>query len=168
MNMDSYIEKTILIHPLDSVKPDGILGFRIGDSMEEVFSRIKRLGLMSDIEIKERKDTINEFEKDSDSKIINTGIGMFEEISRIDFVLNRRDVLNLIQVYFRFCLQTTPQQQVVLLTLKLSMYLGQPQNLLQNMYTWRCGNHNINLSYLTDFDMNNVPVLSFDNDQYMQ
>ena len=39
-------DKEMLLDPLDSIKQNGILGFKLGDTEEEVFSRIKALGLL--------------------------------------------------------------------------------------------------------------------------
>ena len=48
-------DKDMLFEPLASIKRDGILGLKLGDTEEKVLSRIKTLGLLNDEEIKRGK-----------------------------------------------------------------------------------------------------------------
>lgn len=73
-------------------------------------------------------------------------------------------MLDGIQVYFK--LQINPMQHFIQLKDRLSSLLKQsPTNNFQ-LYSWRCGNYNVNLSYLSDFDANNEISLSFDIDSF--
>ena len=44
-------DKEMMLNPLASIKSNGILGISVGETIEEVFSRIKILGLLTEEEI---------------------------------------------------------------------------------------------------------------------
>lgn len=145
------MEITIISDPLSSVKHDGILGFGLGDNKNAVCSKITKLG----INAKEHGMTI----------IIKD-----ERISGISYIqldFNDKNMLCSILVFFHDNVNTTPQQLIVLLVLKLSQYIGKPSLfpedvIQQEMYVWHYGDHKIVLSYGTDFDTSDKVTLSFD------
>lgn len=154
-------DKEMLIKPLASIRPNGILGFRIGDETEEVFSRIRALGLLSDEEIKKEIRTVNVGIDNSESNVIVVGQGMFMDVSSIYLSVNRIG-LNSIIVNIKRLLVVTPQQQLKQLSDLLSLITGKMPMSIFNMYTWNLDSHNIVLSYGTDFDVTDEICLSFD------
>lgn len=87
--MDYNVNKNLLRDPLNTVKPNGILGFIIGDNIDDVFSKIKCQGMMSEKDINEKKQTI-EYDNYAESHLVDIEMGLPEEISRIYLVLNRK------------------------------------------------------------------------------
>lgn len=158
-------DKEILLNPLSSVKSNGILGFQINDSMEDVFSRGKSLNLMSDDEIQKQRSAIVNFGSDVNSKeIVISGDGKFEEISRIVFSWNpNREILDLIMVQFKP--EQNLEMQIVQIREKVSFYLKRPD------YNWRFGHYYITLD-LQPFRLNDdsnisyAPALSFNYDNF--
>lgn len=145
------MEITIISDPLSSVKHDGILGFGLGDNKNTVCSKITKLGINAE----EHGMTITI----EDERISG--------ISYIQLDFNDMNILCSILVFFRDNVNTTPQQHIVLLVLKLSQYIGEPSLfpedvMQQEMYVWHYGDHKIVLSYGTDFDTSDKVTLSFD------
>lgn len=136
--------------PLSSVKHNGILGFAIGDNKDAVYSRITNLGVNAE----NHDSTI--FIEDKEIK----------GISYIQLDFNTQNILDSILVFFCDYENTTPQQLIVLLTLKLSQFIGEPsvypEDVSQEMYVWHYGDHKIVLSYGTFFDVLDKVCLSFD------
>jgi len=77
--------------PIDTIKIDGCLGFKIGDKRELVESRIKHLNLLTDIE---RENYKIKSRLISDS--ITTSTKLFNNIENITFRFNPNDVLSTI------------------------------------------------------------------------
>ena len=154
-----------LLNPLSSVTSNGILGFHINDSMEDVFSRAKSLFLMSDDEIQEQRSAIVNFGNDINSKeIVISGNGKFEEISRIVFSWNPiSKILDLIMVQFKP--EKNLEMQIIQIKEKVSFYLKRPD------HNWRFGHYYITLD-LQPFRLNDdsnisfAPALSFNYDNY--
>lgn len=142
---------TIISDPLSSVKHDGILGFGLGDDKNTVCSKIAKIGINAE----EHGMTII-IEEES-----------INGISYIQLDFNDKNMLCSILVFFHDNVNTTPQQLIVLLVLKLSQYIGKPSLfpedvIQQEMYVWHYGDHKIVLSYGTDFDVSDKVCLSFD------
>jgi hypothetical protein len=77
--------------PIDTIKIDGCLGFKIGDKRDLVESRIKHLNLLTDIE---RENYKIKSRLISDS--ITTSTKIFNNIENITFRFNSNDVLSTI------------------------------------------------------------------------
>lgn len=157
------LDENLLRDPLNNVKPNGIFGFKIGDTMVDVFSSIKSQGMMSEKDIYEKKKAID-YDNYSESHIVDVEIGIPEEISRISLVLNRQKELDGIQVFFKQ--QINPNQYFMQLKDRLSLLLKASPTYNFNIYSWRCGKYNVNLSYISAFDPGNEISLSFNADNY--
>ena len=145
---------------LELVKSDGILGFRLGDTTEEVFSRIRNLELLSEEEIKEKTQAFKS-EKMYNSVVV-VGQNMFEDVSSIFLSLSSKG-LNSIIVNIKHLLSVTPEQQLRQLSNCLSLIVGKtPTNVMYNMFAWSLSKHKIVLSYGTSFDVTDEICLSFD------
>lgn len=143
---------------LNSLKSDGILDFRLGDTVEEVFSRIRKLKLLSDEEIEDYTQALN-FE-DTNEVVVVVGESVFEDVSGVFLSLSDKG-LNSIIVNIKHLLSVSQEQQLKQLSKLLSLITGQtPINYLYNMYIWNLRSHNIVLSYGTDFDVTDEICLS--------
>ena len=152
-------DKEMLLNPLNSVKPNGILGFRIGDTKEEVFSRIKTLGLLNDGEIMRGKQSVA-------AGIENVGIGdlligkdMFSEISSIQLNINCFG-LKTITVNIKCQQSITPQQQLeqfAIWVISITGKMPKPGSLF-----WDLDNNNLSLYYINS----NEICLEFDKHLY--
>lgn len=152
---------------LEFVKSDGILGFRLGDKKDEVFSKIKTHSLLADEEINEELEAF-ESEFRSDSNVIVVAQGMFEDISSIFLSLNRSGVLDMIIVNIRFNPMVDAEQHINQLKDGVSLLLRQePISVCHNLYTWQFRNHCVTLSYGTDFDVTDEICLSFSIEKHM-
>jgi hypothetical protein len=149
---------------LKLVKSDGILGFRLGDTMEEVFSRISNLKLLSKEEINDEIQLVENI-GDSESHVIVVGQRLFEDVSSVYLNLSHKRLYSII-VNIKHLLFVTPEQQLKQLCDTLSLVIGQTPNIiLCNLYTWNLSSHDIILSYGTDFDVTDEICLSFDNNK---
>lgn len=143
---------------LNSLKSDGILDFRLGDTVEEVFSRIRKQKLLSDEEIEDYTQALN-FE-DTNEVVVVVGESVFEDVSGVFLSLSDKG-LNSIIVNIKHLLSVSQEQQLKQLSKLLSLITGQtPINYLYNMYIWNLRSHNIVLSYGTDFDVTDEICLS--------
>ncbi len=134
-------DKEMLLNPLASVKPNGILGFRLGDKREKVFDRIKELDLFANYE---------------DDKIIIRD-EKISGISRIQLDFNARSMIYTIIVFINH--YALSLQQVLSL---LILYLKtKPKTIGNNMFECRYDFSVITICYLTEFSTSNDIELSF-------
>lgn len=104
--------------PIDSIKIDGCLGFRIGDKRDYVESRIKHLNLLTDID-RENYQIKSRLISDS----ITTSTKMFNNIENITFRFNSNNVLSTIFIVMNNeqCDNATLME---ILIKKFSVFLG--------------------------------------------
>ena len=104
--------------PIDTIKIEGCLGFKIGDKRDLVESRIKHLNLLTDIERENYK-----IKSRLTSNSITTSTKMFNNIENITFRFNSNDVLSTIFIVMNNeqCDNTTLME---ILINKISGFLG--------------------------------------------
>ncbi len=139
--------KEMLLNPLDSIKQDGILGFKLGDTEEEVFSRIKTLGLMNEREIKMGKQSVAVGIEKVEMGDLMVGGDMFSEISSIHLNINRYG-LKTITVNIKRQISISLQQQFERLTVLLIGITGKVPKSGQSF--WELANNSLSLYTITD------------------
>lgn len=73
------------MNPIDTLTYDGILGMKIGDRRDFAMARIKRLKLLSDIDVSEQPLVFSGFKDDS----ITVARGLFNNIEKVGISFDR-------------------------------------------------------------------------------
>lgn len=156
-------DKEMMLNPLASIKSNGILGISVGETIEEVFSRIKILGLLTEEEINKWKKSVTVGIERVELGDLVIGQSMFKDVSSIHLNINRFG-LKTITVNIKRQQNNTPQQQLEQLAGLLITITGQmPKHRLNDLFIWNIANNSISLSYGIDFNVANVICLEFDN-----
>ena len=160
--MIEQFDKEMTLDPLASIKSNGILGFSVGETTEEVFSRIKTLGLLTEEEINRGKQSVAAGIERVELGDLVIGQSMFKDISSIHLNINRIG-LKTITVNIEYQPNITPQQQLEQLVELVINNTGQmPKHRLNDLFVWDLANSKISLSYGINFDVGNVICLEFD------
>ena len=128
------------MNPIDSIDYNGTLGFRIGDSIDFVLTRIKHLNLLPDDELKKF------FDKEMGHLyrtmgIIDTTKKLFENIEDVAFFISS-DKLRSILIKFNISLSELGFMKGVV-ERRISSKLGNPYLKYDNSINWRKGNNSV-------------------------
>ena len=136
--------------PLSSITNDGILGFRLGDSIKFAWSRINQMNLMSDKEVLDFKHELEMYQMVGfGPNTIRMAKGKFSDIDGISMSFSDNKLASML-IYIKPKPNTTNREYMKEIREKCERTLGNPQVDSEMTYQWMSRSHCVTLFYEND------------------
>ena len=144
------METNLLNYPWNTIRNDGFLNFKVGDTGDNVLSKIKNLGLMPEDKIIRERNMM--YKNDLGSFPIIVQDKLPDRIMKMVFSFNNKNILHSIEVHFH------PKLTIKGVSTIVTAVLGNPSR--TNYWDFNC-------YYVSLCSLQGLPVLSFDYNPYL-